>query len=95
MLCEIKNHRFNSSDFTVYHRAAGRFIHGENLYQPDVDGHYNYKYSPTAAIYFIPSAIFPDTAAKILHWIVMAVIACLGFYLALIMVKPEFRSDDP
>jgi hypothetical protein len=95
MFLEIKNHRFRSNDFLVYHRAAERLIHGENLYQPDVDGHYYYKYSPTAAIYFIPSAIFPDTPAKVLHWIVMAFVTCLGFYLALIMVKPRFREDNP
>lgn len=95
MLIEVKNHRFNSSDFKVYYRAAERLMHGENLYQPEIDGHFHYKYSPTAALYFIPAIIFPVSAAKVLYWIVMAMIACLGFYLALIMVRPGFRSDDP
>ncbi|HBZ01087.1 MAG TPA: hypothetical protein DEO84_07185 [candidate division Zixibacteria bacterium] len=95
MLMEVKNHRFRANDFKVYHRAAERLIQGENLYRPDIDGHYYYKYSPTAAVYFVPSALLPVSIAKVLHWIVMACMACLGFYLALIMVRPKFRIDNP
>ena len=95
MLMEVKNHRFRANDFKVYHRAAERLVQGENLYRPDIDGHYYYKYSPTAAVYFVPSALFPVSVAKVLHWTVMACMACLGFYLALIMVRPEFRNDNP
>jgi hypothetical protein len=95
MLLEVKNHRFRSSDFKVYYRAAERLVQGENLYRPDIDGHYYYKYSPTAAVYFIPSTIFPVGVAKVLHWTIMALMACLGFYLCLVMVRPDFRDDDP
>jgi hypothetical protein len=95
MLMEVKNHRFRSSDFKVYHRAGGRLVHGENLYRPDIDGHYYYKYSPTAAVYFIPISFLPVTPAKVVHWTVMALMACLGFYLALTMVRPGFRNDNP
>jgi hypothetical protein len=95
MLFEVKNHRFRSSDFKVYYTAAGRLIHGENLYRPDLDGHYYYKYSPAAAAYFIPSTLFPVQVAKVLHWFVMAFMACLGLFLALSMVKPDFRDESP
>jgi hypothetical protein len=95
MLMEVKNHRFRSSDFKVYYRAAGRLVQGENLYRPDIDGHYYYKYSPTAAAYFIPISFLPVTAAQVVHWTVMALLACLGFYLALSMVRPGFRNDSP
>jgi hypothetical protein len=95
MLLEVKNHRFRSSDFKVYHRAAERLLNGENLYRPDIDGHYYYKYSPTAAVYFIPSGMLPVQLAKVLHWIVMALLATLGFYLALLMVRPGFQDDNP
>lgn len=95
MLMEVKNHRFRSNDFKVYYRAAGRLLDGENIYRPDIDGHYYYKYSPTAAVYFIPISVFPLGAAKVIHWTVMALMACLGFYLALLMVRPGFRDDDP
>ena len=94
MLLEVKNHRFRSSDFKVYYRAAERLTQGENLYRPDIDGHYSYKYSPTAAAYFIPATVFPLEAAKVLHWIVMALVVCLGFYLSLVMVRPGFRHTD-
>jgi hypothetical protein len=95
MLLEIKNHRFRSSDFKVYYRAAERLAQGENLYRPDLDGHYYYKYSPTAAAYFIPVTAVPIQVGKVLHWIIMAVVACFGFYLALSMVRPGFSQDDP
>jgi hypothetical protein len=95
MLMEVKNHRFRASDFKVYYRAAERLVQGENLYRPDIDGHYYYKYSPTAAAYFVPATIFPVQVGKVLHWIVMALTACLGFYLALGMVCPGFREEDP
>jgi hypothetical protein len=94
MVLEIKNHRFRSSDFKVYYRAAERLVQGENLYRPDIDGHYYYKYSPTAAAYFVPATIFPVQVGKVLHWIVMALVACLGFYLCLVMVRPGFRHTD-
>jgi hypothetical protein len=95
MFFEIKNHRFRSSDFKVYYRAAERLINGDNLYRPDLDGHYYYKYSPTAAAYFIPVSVFPVKVAQALHWTVMACFASLGFYLALVMVRPGFRDDPP
>ena len=95
MLLEVKNHRFRSSDFKVYYRAAERLVQGENLYRPDIDGHYYYKYSPTAAAYFVPATIFPLQVAKVLHWTVLALVACLGFYLAISLVRPDFRNDDP
>ncbi len=95
MLLEVKNHRFRSSDFKVYYRAGERLINSENLYRPDIDGHYYYKYSPTAALYFVPAALLPLELAKVLHWTVMALTACLGFYLALLMVRPNFHDDDP
>jgi hypothetical protein len=95
MLFEIKNHRFRANDFKVYHRAAGRLLNGENLYRPDIDGHYYFKYSPTAAVFFIPSAVLPFSAAKVLHWIVMAFVVCLGFYLSLKMARPDFADAPP
>ncbi len=95
MLMEVKNHRFRSNDFKVYYRAAGRLVNGENLYRPQADGLYYYKYSPTAAVYFVPISFAPVTLAKVMHWTVMAMVACLGFFLALSMVRPGFRDDDP
>ena len=92
---EAKNHRFNMSDFEVYYKAASRIVNGENLYRPLEDGHYYYKYSPESAIYFIPVSIFNYTAARIIYWTFLSFIVCLGFYLVLALLKPDFRTYSP
>lgn len=95
MLFEIKNNRFWLSDFQVYHKAAGRIVQGENIYQGEMDGFYRYKYSPTAAIFFIPIGMLPLTPAKILYWVFLSSVICIGFYLALRLVRPGFRMLSP
>lgn len=45
-------------DFTVFHRAGGRYLRGEELYRLS-DGHFAWKYSPTVAAIFAPFSIFP------------------------------------
>ena len=95
MLLEIKNDRFWLSDFQVYHKAAGRIIQGENLYQGEIDGFYEYKYSPPAAVFFIPFGIIPLTLAKVLYWIFLSCMICVGFYLAFSLVEPRFRNESP
>lgn len=92
---EIKNNRFWLNDFQVYHKAAGRIIQGENIYQGEIDGFYRYKYSPTAAIFFIPIGMLPLTTAKILYWVFLSSVICIGFYLALRLVRPGFRMLSP
>ncbi len=95
MLFEIKNNRFWLSDFQVYHEAAGRIIQGDNLYQGEIDGFYKYKYSPTAAVFFIPFGIIPLTLAKVLYWVFLSSIICVGFYLAFSLIEPRFRDESP
>ncbi len=50
--------RYPGVDFTVFHRAALRLLHGEPLYQA-ADGHFAYKYAPGFALLFAPFAPFP------------------------------------
>ena len=95
MVFEVRNSRFTMNDFGVYYRAASRLVEGENLYRPAEDGHYYYKYSPTAAMYFIPFAVFPFALAKVLYWLFLAALMCFGFYFCLKMVKPEFLKIPP
>ncbi len=95
MLLEIKNNRFWLSDFQVYHKAAGRIIDGENLYQGEADGFYRYKYSPTAAVFFIPFGIFPLTLARVFYWVFLSSVICIGFYLSFSLVGPRFRDESP
>ncbi|MFD2515869.1 glycosyltransferase family 87 protein [Pontibacter locisalis] len=65
---EIINDRFTMHDLEVYYRTAARMIDGEELYRIAADGHYVYKYSPTAALYFVPFALLPFPVAKVIFW---------------------------
>jgi hypothetical protein len=68
MFLEIINNRFELVDYEVYYKAAQRILNGENLYTFS-DGHYRYKYSPVAAIYFIPFSLIPLYISKFVYWI--------------------------
>jgi hypothetical protein len=92
---KINNKRYGQADFEVYYKAASRLMHSENLYRGDIDGHFKYKYSPTAAIYFIPFAIFPFVVAKTIFYFLMTGIVCYGFYLCMKLAHPEFLKDLP
>jgi len=95
MFLAVKNHRFWMHDFEVYHKAASRVIDGENLYRGDIDGFYKYKYSPTCAAYFIPMGALPFSIAKVVYWILLSALICLGFYLALKIAMPDFSGQSP
>lgn len=75
LIGEIINDRFWMHDLEVYYRTAVRMLQGNELYRIASDGHYVYKYSPTAGMYFIPLTILPFTAAKILYWLLLTAIA--------------------
>jgi Glycosyltransferase family 87 len=94
LLCELKNDRFYQRDFHVYYTAAQRIMHGENLYRPIEDGFYHYKYSPVAALFFVPFAVFPFGAAKVLYWFFLSCVICFGFYLSILMLEPGFKRRD-
>jgi len=83
------------NDFQVYHRAAQRLAMGENLYRPVEDGHYYYKYSPTAAVFFLPLGLLPVIPAQVVYWLFLALVICLGFYISMSLVKPGFRDENP
>ncbi|APJ03219.1 glycosyltransferase family 87 protein [Silvanigrella aquatica] len=67
ILVEIRNGRYWQSDFEVYYKSALRALHGENLYRPDEDQFYRYKYSPAAAYLFIPFLLFSFAKAKFIY----------------------------
>jgi alpha-1,2-mannosyltransferase len=66
------------SDFEPYCRAAERFLRGENLYDFG-DGHYLFKYSPLAAMLFVPFALLPYSLAKFL-WLLISWLLLLFCY---------------
>jgi len=94
MLFEIKNGRFDMKDLHVYYVAAERLMSGENLYRPIEDGHFHYKYSPEAAIFFIPLVIFPYGAAKVIFWLFLSAISCANLYLAMLLIRPDFKNGE-
>lgn len=82
-------------DFQVFYRAGGRIIAGEDLFRPVRDGYYSYKYSPTAAIAFIPFSLIPFQAAEVVYWLFVSAMVIAGFYLSLAIIYPDFRNADP
>ena len=67
------------SDFAPYYHAAERFIRGETLYN-FADGHYLFKYSPLAAMLFIPFALLPYGIAKVLWLIISWLLLALCYF---------------
>ncbi|MDX5423158.1 MAG: DUF2029 domain-containing protein [Hymenobacteraceae bacterium] len=72
---EIINERFWMHDLEVYYRTAARMLEGKELYRIQEDGHYVYKYSPTAAVYFVPLSLLPFSLAKVVYWALLTAIA--------------------
>ncbi len=63
------------TDFAVFHKAGQRFLNAEPLYQ-ESDGHYQFKYLPGSAVIFVPLALLPLMAAKLI-WLFVILIALL------------------
>jgi hypothetical protein len=93
MLAEIYNHRFWLSDLEVYYKSAYRILHGQNLYGIAEDGHYVFKYSPTSGLLFLPFLIVPFAAAKVVYWILLTSLIVAGFYLSILLIKPNAISQ--
>jgi hypothetical protein len=98
LLLEFTN-RYNGGiwlrDFQVFYRAGDRVISGEELFRPVRDGYYSYKYSPTAALLFVPFSLVPFAAAEVLYWLFVSALVLTGFYLSLTIIYPGFRNADP
>ena len=92
-LSSLSGGGINFFDFQVYHHAGARLLDGENLYRAAEDGHFVFKYSPTAAILFVPFALLPLWLAKIFYWLFISAGIVAGFYFALEIVAPGFRSS--
>jgi hypothetical protein len=71
LAAELINNRFWMPDLEVYHKTATRMVNGEELYravEDDPNEHYVYKYSPPAALLFIPFILPGFTVSKFLYW---------------------------
>jgi hypothetical protein len=56
------------TDFGVCYQGGQRIIRGEALYR-EADGHLQYKYAPSSALFFAPLALLPYGAAKVIWYI--------------------------
>ncbi|MFA6000875.1 MAG: glycosyltransferase family 87 protein [Thermoleophilia bacterium] len=83
----------NFFDFQVYYHAGARLLDGENLYRAAEDGHFVFKYSPTAAILFVPFSVLPLWLAKIFYWLFISFGIVAGFYFAMGIVAPGFERN--
>jgi len=66
---DVINDRFQMVDFEVYYRTADRMINQQEIYRIESDGHFVYKYAPSAAFFFTPFLIFGFEISKYLFWI--------------------------
>lgn len=76
---ELVNGRLWMHDLEVYYKTAARLVNGRELYRIAADGHYVFKYSPTAAMYFIPLLLLPFSLAKIFYWFVLTGLTVWAF----------------
>jgi hypothetical protein len=72
-------------DYQVFHLAGERFLSGEMLYRA-ADGHYQFKYMPFSAAYFMLFSLLPLVWGKFAWFIAMVVsstiILCASFKLS-------------
>jgi hypothetical protein len=77
MFAELINNKLEMADLEVYYKAADRLIQGSDLYrdaEQDIYEHYVYKYSPPAALLFVPLLPFGFTLAKYIYWLLLTFI---------------------
>jgi hypothetical protein len=74
------------SDFGVCYQGGQRIARGETLYR-EADGHLQYKYAPTSALFFAPLALLPYGAAKVI-WYVLEFGFLGGLFLLSFRVLP-------
>jgi hypothetical protein len=66
------------ADFSVYYRAGQRMAAHETIYQPS-DGHYMFKYFPSAALVYVPLTALPVEGAKAV-WFGLSIAALAGMF---------------
>lgn len=87
ILIELRNGRYWQSDFEVYYKSAKRALLGENLYRPDEDGFYRFKYAPFSAYLFIPFSFFSFENAKIIYSFFLSLLMCFNYFLCYSLSK--------
>ena len=81
------------ADFAVNYRAGQRILRGETLYQT-ADGHYMFKYFPSAALIYAPFTVLPIELAMVMWFLLSLASLILAFRLVGRLV-PQKRNAYP
>lgn len=92
LLGDVINDKFDLVDFEVYFRTAARMLEGAEIYRIESDGHFVYKYAPTAALYFLPFVILGFGLAKYIFWIFVTVALAWGLHTLISLLRTEESS---
>jgi len=81
------------ADFAVNYRAGQRIVHGETLYQT-ADGHYMFKYFPSAALIYAPFTALPVEVAMAV-WFLLSLAAFIGIFRIIHRLVPKRQNAYP
>jgi alpha-1,2-mannosyltransferase len=81
------------ADFAVNYRAGERILRGETLYQT-ADGHYMFKYFPSAALIYAPFAALPIELAMAV-WFLLSLAAFIAVFRIVNRLVPQKRIAYP
>jgi hypothetical protein len=79
------------SDFGVPYRNALRIMTGETLYRVE-DGHLQFKYAPVSALFYVPLALLPFEAAKVVWYCLELVLLFAVFWLSYRLLPDKKRG---
>src|SRR5262249_19954581 len=77
------------ADFAVNYRAGQRILRGETLYQT-ADGHYMFKYFPSAALIYAPFTALPIELAMAV-WFLLSLAAFIAIFRIIDRLVPQKR----
>jgi hypothetical protein len=77
------------ADFAVNYRAGQRILRGETLYQT-ADGHYMFKYFPSAALIYAPFTALPVELAMVV-WFLLSLAAFIAIFRIIDRLVPRKR----
>jgi hypothetical protein len=77
------------TDFAVNYRAGQRILRGETLYQT-ADGHYMFKYFPSAALFYAPLTALPIELAMAV-WFLLSLAAFIAIFRVIDRLVPQKR----
>ncbi len=89
------NNRFWLNDFKVYYMAASQLLHGGNLYNELFTlGSGYYKYSPFAAMFFIPLSLLPYSLASGIYFFIIVALIIYVLNVSLTLITTYFGEDN-